>query len=150
MQVLIDADACPVTQAAIRLARARGLAVTLFCDDAHGFARLDVPVVTVLRGSDSADFALLHRCARGDAVITQDYALAALCLSRGARVIHPDGRIYTDENITGLLSLRHAARRARRAGERTRGPHARTREMNAAFEEAFARLLDSACDANRE
>lgn len=142
MKVLIDADACPVTELAVRMACARGMDAILFCDDALCISRGDAEVVTVLRGADSADFALVNRCARGDIAVTQDYALAAMVLARGAQAVHPSGWVYTDENITGLLSMRHAARKARRAGERLRGPHARTREMDTAFEETLARLLD--------
>lgn len=144
MQVLIDADACPVTDLAVRMARARGVDATLFCDDAHVMRREDAQVVTVMRGADSADFALVNRCRREDIVITQDYALAAMVLARGAAALHPSGMIYTDENITGLLSMRHVTRKARRAGEHLRGPKARTKEMDAAFERAFAALLESA------
>lgn len=142
MKILIDADACPVTDRAIRMARGRGMDAILFCDDAHCIEREGVEVVTVLRGADSADFALINRCARGDIVVTQDYALAAMALAKGARAVHPSGMRYTDENMTGLLSMRHVTRKARRAGEHLRGPHARTREMDEVFERALAQLLD--------
>lgn len=142
MRVLIDADACPVTERAVRMAAERGVESVLFCDDAHWMARDDAQVVTVMRGADSADFALINRCARGDIVVTQDYALAAMALAKGAQALHPSGMRYTQENITGLLSMRHVTRKARRAGERLRGPRARTREMDDAFERAFSQLLD--------
>ena len=142
MRVLIDADACPVTDRAVRMAAERGVESVLFCDDAHWMARDDAQVVTVMRGADSADFALINRCTHGDIVVTQDYALAAMALAKGARALHPSGMRYTQENITGLLSMRHATRKARRAGERLRGPRARTREMDDAFERAFSQLLD--------
>lgn len=142
MRVLIDADACPVTDRAVRMAAERGVESVLFCDDAHWMARDDAQVVTVMRGADSADFALINRCARGDIVVTQDYALAAMALAKGAQALHPSGMRYTQENITGLLSMRHVTRKARRAGERLRGPRARTREMDDAFERAFSQLLD--------
>ena len=81
MRVLIDADACPVTDRAVRMAAERGVESVLFCDDAHWMARDDAQVVTVMRGADSADFALINRCTRGDIVVTQDYALAAMALA---------------------------------------------------------------------
>lgn len=147
MQVLVDADACPVTDLALRMAKAHGADVTLFCDDAHLMRRTDVQIVTVMRGADSADFALVNRCRGGDIVITQDYALAAMALAKGAAALHPSGMIYTDENITGLLSMRHVTRKARRAGKHLRGPKARTKEMDDAFERAFATLLGRMVDS---
>lgn len=144
MRLLVDADACPVTNTAVHMARACGVDVLLFCDDAHEMVRDDAQVIRVMRGADSADFALVNRCARGDIVVTQDYALAAMCLGRGARVLSPNGQQYTDENITGLLSMRHASRKARRAGERVRGPRAREKAMDEAFEKSLAALLAQA------
>ena len=102
MALVIDADACPVTDIAIRIAAARGVEVTLVCDDAHEMRREDARTVTVSRGADSADFALVNLLRPGDIVVTQDYGLAAMCLSRGARALHQDGWEYTAQNIDGL------------------------------------------------
>ena len=144
MRLLVDADACPVTDRAIRMAKEAGVETTLFCDDAHVMNREDAEIVTVLRGADSADFALVNRCKRGDIVVTQDYALAAMSLAKGAYTLHPSGMIYTDENITGLLSMRHVTKKARRAGEHLRGPKARTKEMDEAFDRALSQVLEAA------
>lgn len=142
MQVLIDADACPVTDIAVRMAAARGRDVVLFCDDAHVMSRTDAEVVIVMRGADSADFALVNRTRRGDIVVTQDYGLAAMCLSRGAYAVHPNGKVYDEENIVGLLSVRHEARKVRRAGGRTKGPKPRSAQMDEAFVQAYGALLE--------
>jgi uncharacterized protein YaiI (UPF0178 family) len=142
MLVYIDADACPVTRLAVRLAKARAAAVTLVCDCAHTFDLDGVQNVVVEKGADSADFALLKRIRPGDIVVTQDYALAALCLALRARPINQDGRLYSDENITGLLTSRHERRKVRRAGGRVRGPKARTPQQDQRFEQAFVRLLE--------
>ena len=82
MAVLIDADACPVVDLAVRLAARYDQPVTLVCDTSHWFSRFDVQVVTVDKGADSADFALLRRVRPGDIVVTQDYGLAAMCLAQ--------------------------------------------------------------------
>ena len=54
-RLLIDADACPVVEIALRAARARGVEVLLVCDDAHEMRREGARTVTVARGADSAD-----------------------------------------------------------------------------------------------
>lgn len=143
MRVLIDADGCPVVDNAIRVARRFDIPVLLLCDTAHEFSRTGAQTVTVSKGADRADFALINLLCPGDAVVTQDYGLAAMCLARGALPIHPDGKCYTAENIDGLLLARHTAKKIRRAGGRLKGPAKRTPEQDRAFEEAFARLLEN-------
>lgn len=141
MRLLIDADACPVVDIAIRSARARGVAVTLVCDDAHEMRREGARTITVMRGADSADLRLVNLLERGDVVVTQDYGLAALCLSRGARVLDQNGRVYNDRNIDALLGMRHVAARVRRGGGRLRGPPKRERVQDERFEAALTALL---------
>ena len=82
MKVLIDADACPVTNIAINLCRAYSVACVLFCDTAHIMHREGAETVVVDKGADSVDFALVNRVDSGDIVITQDYGLASMCLGR--------------------------------------------------------------------
>lgn len=141
MKLLIDADGCPVTDLAIRLARQYHVPCILFCDTAHELDRPDAQTVTVSKGADSADLALVSRVQPGDIVVTQDYGLAALCLSRRAIPIHQDGLVYTEENIDSLLFFRAAAQKVRRSGGRLRGPSRRTGEQDRAFAEALERLL---------
>ena len=141
MHLWIDADACPVVSEAIRTAHAYGVKVTLVCDDAHWMQRAGAETIVVARGADSADLALVNRVNRGDAVVTQDYGLAALCLARGARPVDQNGRIYDESNIDSLLGMRHVAARVRRGGGRLKGPPKRTREQDEQFEQALEAML---------
>ncbi len=141
MTILIDADACPVTDIAIACARRHGVPVTLFCDAAHRMERPGAQTVTVLRGADSADFALVNRVATGDIVITQDYGLAAMALAKKAYALHQNGMAYTDANIDALLLARHTAREVRMAGGRLKGPAKRTAAQDEAFRAALEALL---------
>lgn len=141
MQLWIDADACPVVDEAIRIAGKRGIQVTLVCDDAHWMQREGARTITVARGADSADLMLVNLLSRGDAVVTQDYGLAALCLARGARVLDQNGRVYDDENIDSLLGMRHVAAKVRRGGGRLKGPPKRERWQDEQFAAALEELL---------
>ena len=144
MKVLIDADACPVTWLAAEEARARGIPCLLFCDTSHVFSIDGAETVTVSKGADSADFALVNRIGPGDLVITQDYGLAAMCLARAARVLDQNGRFYTDENIDALLDARYQAKKVRLSGGRLKGPKARTALQNRQFLEVLRRFLNEA------
>ena len=83
--VLIDADGCPVVDLTIRICRAHSVPVLILCDTAHRIKRDGAETIVFDKGADSVDFALVNRVCPGDVVITQDYGLAAMCLSRRAR-----------------------------------------------------------------
>ena len=145
MQIFIDADGCPVTDLTIRLAKQYGVKCTVVCDTAHEIFRPGVETVTVSTGADSVDFALVNRIGSGDLVVTQDYGLAAMCLSRRAIPIHQDGMIYTNDNIDSLLFFRAAARKIRNAGGRLKGPSARTKVQDQTFAATLEQLLREIC-----
>ena len=141
MKLWIDADACPVVDLAIDIASRAGVPVTLVCDDAHVMNRPGADTITVLRGADSADLRLVNLLGPGDAAVTQDYGLAALCLARGARALDQNGRIYDASNMDALLAMRHVSAKIRRGGGRLRGPRKRTPEQDRAFAQSLRDLL---------
>ena len=144
MELFLDADGCPVTGLAVTLARQYHVPCTILCDTAHELSYPGARTVTVSKGADSVDFALVNLVKKGDLVVTQDYGLAAMCLSRGAVPIHQDGMVYTPENIDSLLFFRAAARKIRKAGGRLKGPTRRTTEQGRAFAATLERLLREA------
>lgn len=141
MQVLIDADACPVVSQAVLLCRQYHTLCLLLCDTAHYLQKDGAQTLVFDKGSDSVDFAIANRVQAGDIVITQDYGLASMCLARNARVLHQDGWEYNQWNISGLLEQRHASRKYRASGGRVKGPAKRTEAQNRAFCQAFEALL---------
>lgn len=142
MRILIDADGCPVVDIAVAAAKERQLACLILCDTSHSFEREGARTLIFSKGADSVDFALVNLIQPGDLVITQDYGLAAMCLSRKARVLHQDGMEYTSENIDALLLARHTAKKIRNGGGRLKGQAKRTQTQNDAFEAALRKLLD--------
>ena len=141
MRVLIDADACPVVDIAVKLCKQEDIPCLLLCDTAHGVYREDAQTLIFDKGADSVDFALVNRTCPGDIVITQDYGLASMCLGRKVRVLHQDGWEYTLDNISGLMEQRHANKKHRLAGGRTKGPSKRTKAQDEAFAKAFQQML---------
>lgn len=143
MNVLIDADACPVVNLAVALCKEYGVPCLLLCDTAHILHKEGATTYVFDKGADSVDFALVNRVTPGDIVITQDYGLASMCLARNAHVLHQDGWEYTEYNISGLLEQRHAARKFRASGGRTKGPSKRTAAQDDAFVQGFRKLLQN-------
>jgi len=143
MNILIDADGCPVVDLTVRLANQHKVQCFIFCDTSHVFEKDGATTLTFSKGADSVDFALVNRVSAGDIVITQDYGLAAMCLSKNAVVISQDGMEYTADNIDALLLARHTAKKIRSAGGRLKGPSKRVGLQNAAFETKLTHLLGS-------
>lgn len=141
MKILIDADGCPVVDIAVRAAGRYGLECTIICDTAHSIQREGADTIIVDKGADSADYRLVNLVSDGDIAITQDYGLAAMCLSKRAAVLNQDGKRYTEENISGLLEFRAVSAKIRRSGGRTKGAHKRTAQQDKDFEKALTELI---------
>ena len=141
-RILVDADACPVKEIILRMAKQRNIPVTMVIDTSHELDDGYSTVITVGKGSDSADYAITGMATRHDIVVTQDYGLAAIILARGASALDQNGLIYTSENIDSLLERRYIGQKIRRGGGRTKGPKKRTREDDERFEAAFSKMLD--------
>lgn len=117
MHVYIDADACPVKQEVYRVAERYGLSVTLVAGSwmripSEPYLSLEV----VAQGFDAADDWIATHAERGDIVITTDIPLAARCLERGAYVLGPTGRPFTESNIGDALATRNLLAEMRGAG----------------------------------
>ena len=141
MKVLIDADGCPVVQIAVSLCKKHDVACWLLCDTAHEFSIDGAKTLVFDQGRDSVDFSLVNRVNPGDIVITQDYGLASMCLSRHAAVLHQDGWAYTRDNIDALLLVRHDSAKHRLSGGRMKGAKKRTKLQDDAFRRTFEDLL---------
>jgi len=142
-KILVDADACPVKQIIVRLAKQRGIPVTMLIDTSHELSDGYSTVITVDKQTDSVDFALMGLLASSDIVVTQDFGLAAMVLGKGARAVNQNGLVFTNDNIDKLLLERHIGAKVRRGGGRTKGPSKRTKEDDERFEAALTGLLDS-------
>ena len=141
MTILIDADGCPVVDITVKIAAEHKIDCVILCDTSHVFEKAGAKTITVSKGSDSVDFALVNMVQAGDIVVTQDYGLAAMCLARCAVPISQNGMIYTNDNIDALLNERHTAKKIRMAGGRLKGNSKRTPEQNIAFEQNLKELL---------
>ena len=75
--------------------------------------------------------------------MTSDVPLASRCLAKGARVVGPDGRVWTQANIGNALAGREIARHLRELGTNTRGPAPLTKRDRSLFLSA----LDTAVQA---
>ena len=142
MRILVDADACPVKEIIVKIARGKSIPVIMIIDSSHELYDNYSRIITVEMGRDSVDMALINMAKNTDIVITQDYGLAALALGKGARALSQNGLIYTDENIDILLMQRHEGQKIRRGGGRTKGPNKRNQNDDERFKKAFIDIID--------
>ena len=143
MQILVDADACPVKDIIIKNAKKYEIPVIMIIDTSHELNDGYSTVITVDKARDSVDIKLINMVRRGDIVVTQDYGVAAMGLGKGAKVLNQNGLIYSDDNIDRLLFERHLGQKIRRAGGRTGTIRKRTKENDEAFEKTLLMLMKS-------
>lgn len=141
-KIIVDADSCPVKEIVVKVGAEFGLAVLMVASVAHEMP--DAPGVENVRVDSmpqAVDMVVINRLQAGDIAVTGDYGLASLILGKGGRVLSPRGFIYSDGNIDRLLLQRHVDAKIRRAGGRTKGPRAFTREDRERFEENLRKLI---------
>ena len=136
MALLVDGDACPDLPAIKDLAWKYQVEMTVFVDYAHFIQDDYFRTILCEVGSDSVDLVLLKQVQANDLVITQDYGLASLVLSKGAKVLHISGKV-----IEELLMSRYVSAKQRKSGKRTRGPAKRTDEVRNQFLKQLDKIL---------
>jgi uncharacterized protein YaiI (UPF0178 family) len=69
--------------------------------------------VVVAEGADAADNWIADNIGPDDICITADIPLAARCLDEGARVLGPNGKLFTQDSIGMALGMRELSRHLR-------------------------------------
>ncbi len=140
VEILIDADACPVKDEVFRVADRLRLRVFVV---SNSWMRLpDDPLierVIVPAGPDVADDWIAERARPGSVVITTDVPLADRCVKAGARVVTPKGRVLDEGSIGMALATRDLLDDLRSAGEVTGGPKPFAPKDRQAFLQALDR-----------
>ena len=104
----------------------------------------NVRMVLVGDSADAADDWIAEHISIVDVCVISDIPPASLCLKRGARVVSPTGRQWTQSNIGNALSGREIARRLRDLGTITRGPAPLSKRDRSAFLGAFDAAVQAA------
>lgn len=105
LQILVDADACPVKDEVYKVALRHGASVVVVANMA-----LRVPVhaaisrMVVSDGFDAADDWIAERAGPTSVVITGDILLAERCLKAGATVIAHTGKPFTLASIGAAIA----------------------------------------------
>ena len=112
--IFVDGDACPVKAEVEKVATRHGLEVTIVSNGGlRPSANPLVCHVMVPDGADAADDWIAEHIGAKDVAITADIPLASRCLDKGARVIGPNGKPFTPDNVGMALGMRELNRHLR-------------------------------------
>jgi uncharacterized protein YaiI (UPF0178 family) len=123
IQILVDADACPVKEEVYKVAWRREVPVKVVSN-----AYLRVPAhplierVVVSDKFDAADDWIVEAADAKTVVITGDILLADRCLKKGATVIGHNGKPFTTASIGGAIATRAIMADLRAGGDVVGGP----------------------------
>ncbi len=141
MKIVLDADATPVLKEVVAVASFAKIPLLIISDYNHHLETEYGTVILVDQAQDSADHAIISHTLNGDLVITQDYGLAALILSKKAYAMHHDGWFYKASNIDQLLTRRHLQQKQRKFTKRYTKIPKRKAIQNNVFKEKLTQFL---------
>jgi len=134
--IYVDGDACPVREEIYRVAARLQLNVFLVSNGSRPIrppGTSNVRMVLVGDTADAADDWIAEHISAIDVCVTADIPLASRCLKRGARVVSPTGKQWTQANIGNALVGRAIAKHLRELGTNTRGPSPLTKKDRSRF-----------------
>jgi uncharacterized protein YaiI (UPF0178 family) len=151
-QIYVDADACPVRDEVYRVAGRLGAGVLVVSNGSRPIRPPGLPFVQMVmvgEAMDAADDWIAERIPAGDICVTADIPLASRCLEKGARVVPPNGRPFTEANIASALAGREIARHLRELGTGGGGPPPFTKADRSRFLSALDTAVQMSLRAQR-
>ena len=122
IDIYVDADASPVKNEVLRVAKRYGLKVYLVSNFVMKMPQDKLVEMIVVGGHlDAADDWIVDHIADNDIAVSADIPLVSRCLKKGARVLDPKGRIFTEESIGSILANRDLMTYLRDMGNITGG-----------------------------
>ena len=107
VQILVDADACPVKDEVYKVAFRHGVPVVVVANMALRVPPHPLISRMVVSGAfDAADDWIAAQAGRSSVVITGDILLAERCVKAGATVIAHTGKPFTLASIGGAIATR--------------------------------------------
>ena len=107
IQILVDADACPVKDEIYRVAGRHQVAVVIVSNSPFRVpAHPLVSRVVVSDAFDAADDYIAERTSARTIVVTSDILLADRCVKAGAAVVGSNGKPFTADSIGAAVATR--------------------------------------------
>jgi uncharacterized protein len=142
--IYVDADASPVKNEAIRVAKRYGLKVYLVSNSKRKFPKDElVESVVVSDHMDAVDDWIVEQISEDDVAVTADIPLASRCVKKGARVLDPKGRVLTEDSVGSVLANRDIMTFLRDIGTITGGSHPYTKQDRSRFLQRLDDLIQA-------
>lgn len=121
LTIYIDADACPVKDEAIKVASRHALDIYMVSNSyLRPINHKKIHMILVNEGADAADDWIVDKTSDNDIVITSDILLAQRCIDKKSKVIKPNGKQFTDDNIGNAVANRSISAHLRELGIETK------------------------------
>jgi uncharacterized protein len=146
-EIYVDGDACPVREEIYHVAARLRLDILVVSSGSRPIrppGTSNVRMVLVGDSADAADDWIVEQISAVDVCVTSDIPLASRCLKKGARVVSPTGKQFTQANIGNALVGREIARHLRELGTNTRGPAPLTKRDRSSFLSALDMAVQGA------
>jgi len=134
IRILIDADACPVREEVYKVAYRYQVPVGVIANSYMRIPRHNlIELVVVSADMDAADDHIAELADELTVVVTADIPLADRCLKKGAQVIAPNGKPFTQNSIGNAMATRALMADLRAGGDILGGPKPFTRADRSRF-----------------
>lgn len=142
LNIYIDADACPVKKEVYSVAGRFKLKTIVVSNTI-----IRVPEAPLIRtvivddSPDAADDWIVGNIEEDDIVITADIPLAGRSIKKGARVLNPTGKLFTEDNIGRIIATKNLMADLREAGDVSGGPPPFTKKDRSNFLQKLDELI---------
>ncbi|MBS4535289.1 DUF188 domain-containing protein [Clostridium sp. D2Q-14] len=147
MKILVDSDACPVKNIINNISNKYNIETFYITSVSHYSISSNIDqskFIYVDNTNQSADIEILNRAVKKDIVITDDYGLASLVLSKGCYCVSSKGYIYNKNNINNLLTQRYISMKERKLNNRVKGgPKKRRSKDDEKFTKNLIKMLNN-------
>lgn len=141
MRVLIDGDSFPNIEEIEKLCSKYNIELIVYIDTNH-VLDLDYGKVNYVSSGDNAvDLVIENIVKKDDIVLTGDYGVAIICLSKYAHVLDRNGYFYTNDTIDYLVDLKEINRKTRKHSN-IKGPKKRTKEDENRLLENISKIME--------
>lgn len=125
--IIIDGDATPSINLIEQLAKKYNIDIIIYCDYNHNIVSDYSKIIKCDSNYQSVDIKIINDLKENDILITQDYGLSLLALTKKSVVINPNGTIINNDNIDILLNYRHLNQNLRKQKIKTPNIKKRTK-----------------------
>jgi len=151
IKIYVDADGCPVKNEVFRVAFRYGLKVFVVSNSIMRIPQEQLfELVIVKEQFDAADDWIVEHICENDIAVSADIPLAARCLEKGARMLGPKGRVFTQESIGSALANRELTAYLRELGNITGGPAPFEKRDRSRFLQQLDGAIQASLKATRE